>query len=76
MNDLFVQTEHTPKMSDGLIEATWKTLIALAAAAAICNSIISLSAHLDGARIARTSVDVAQAAAATTPSGLRGLAPQ
>jgi hypothetical protein len=37
-------------MSDGLIEAVWETLVALAVAAAICAGIISLSAHLNEAR--------------------------
>jgi hypothetical protein len=69
MNQLFVQTEQGSKMSDGLIEAMWETLVALAVAAAICAGIISLSAHLNEARIARTSVDMAQAAITATPSG-------
>lgn len=56
-------------MPEGLIKAMWETLVALAIAAAICAGIISLSVHLNEARIARTSVDMAQATAPATPSG-------
>jgi len=68
MNALFVQTEQRSKMSDDWIEAMWETLVALGIAAAICAGIVSLSTHLNEARIARTSVDMPQAAAAATPS--------
>jgi hypothetical protein len=40
-------------LSGGFIEAMWETLIALAMAAAICVSLISLSAHLNKAKTLR-----------------------
>jgi uncharacterized membrane protein YccF (DUF307 family) len=57
-------------MSHDFIEGMWEMLIALAIAAAICVCIISLSVHLNEARIARASaVETAQAAGATFRSG-------
>jgi hypothetical protein len=41
-------------LSDGSIEAVWETIIALATAAGICVSVISLAAHLDRTRMARS----------------------
>jgi hypothetical protein len=65
-----VGNEHERTMSDGFIEATFETLFALAIAAAICVGVISLSVHLNEARNARgPAADMAQAAAATGPSG-------
>jgi hypothetical protein len=49
-------------LSSGLIETMWETLIALAMAAAISISVISLSAHLNEAQKLR------QAGASTTQS--------
>ena len=48
-----VRNEHGPTMSGGFMEAMFDTLIALAIAAAICVGVISLSVHLNEARIAR-----------------------
>jgi hypothetical protein len=65
-----VGNEHERTMSDGFIEATFETLFALAIATAICVGVISLSVHLNEARSARgPAADMAQAAAATGPSG-------
>jgi hypothetical protein len=55
-------------MSDGLIEAMWETLVALAVAAAICIGITSLSACLNEARTTRASADTAHAAGITETS--------
>jgi hypothetical protein len=46
---------HLDLLSGGFIEATWDTLIALAMAAAICISLISLSTHLNKAKTLRES---------------------
>jgi uncharacterized membrane protein YccF (DUF307 family) len=63
MKHLFINVG--PKMSGDFIEGMWEMLIALAIAAAICVSMISLSIHLNETRIARASaVETAQAAAA------------
>ena len=42
--------------SDGFLEAMLETLIALAIVAAICVSVMSLSAHLNNARTARAAL--------------------
>jgi len=71
MNHLSVGNEDGPTMSDGFIEAMLETLVALAVAGAICVGLISLSVHLNEARIARgLAAGTAQAAAATVPSGV------
>ncbi len=41
------------KLSDGFVEGMWDTLIALAMAAGICVSVISLASHLNETRAAR-----------------------
>lgn len=70
-----VGNEHGWPMSGGLIEAMFETLFGLAIAAAICVGVISLSVHLNEARTARgPAADMAQAAAATGPSGVAGAA--
>ena len=53
-------------LSDGFIDALWETLIALATAAGICVSVISLAAHLDETRAARSAVGLPAAAGAPT----------
>jgi hypothetical protein len=70
MNHEFVGAEHRPTLSGSFVEALCETLVALAIAAAICVGVTSLSVHLNETQIARASAaDMAQAAAATTPSG-------
>jgi hypothetical protein len=41
-------------LSDSVVETWWETLIALATAAGICVSLISLAGHLNEARAARS----------------------
>jgi hypothetical protein len=41
-------------LSDSVVETWWETLIALATAAGICVSVISLAGHLNEARTARS----------------------
>jgi hypothetical protein len=41
-------------LSDGFVETLWETLIALATAAGICVSVISLAGHLNEVRAARS----------------------
>ena len=53
-------------LSDGFVEALWETIIALATAAGICVSVISLAAHLDETRAARSAVGLPSAASAPT----------
>jgi hypothetical protein len=66
MNHEFVETDHCPTMSGGLIESTLETLVALAIAVTICVGTISLSVHLNETQITRASAaDTAQAAAMT-----------
>jgi hypothetical protein len=43
-------------LTGGFIEAMWETLIALTMVAAICISLISLSAHLNKAKTLREAV--------------------
>ena len=52
--------------SDGFVEALWETIIALATAAAICVSLISLASHLNETRAARSEVGPSIAASAPT----------
>jgi len=60
-------------MSDGYIEEIWETLIALATAAAICISVISLAVHLNETRAARGTESSMQAHdAADCPRALAG----
>jgi hypothetical protein len=42
-------------LSDGFVEALWETMIALATAAGICVSVISLAAHLNETRAVRSA---------------------
>ena len=42
-------------LSDGFVEALWETLIALATAAGICVSVISLAAHLNEMHAVRSA---------------------
>ena len=62
-------------MSEGFIEAMLETLIALATAAAVCVSVISLSAHLNEARTAPAAVAGATppTAEGPLPSGVAGV---
>ena len=59
-------------LSDGFVEVLWETMIALATAAGICVSIISLAAHLNETRAARSEGEPSIAAGAPTagPAGL------
>jgi hypothetical protein len=60
--------------SEGFAEALWETIIALATAAGICVSLISLAAHLNETRAVRSAGEAAVAASAPTAgvSGLNG----
>ena len=53
-------------LSDGFVEALWETMIALATAAGICVGVISLAAHLNDTRAARSPVLPSAAASAPT----------
>ena len=61
-------------LSDGFVEALWETMIALATAAGICVSVISLAAHLNETRATRSAGEASVAASAPTAgvSGLNG----
>ena len=52
-------------LSDGFVEALWETMIALATAAGICVSVISLAAHLNEMRSVRSAGDASVAASAS-----------
>lgn len=53
-------------LSDRIVETLWETLIALATAAGICVSVISLAGHLNEARAARSDALSVTAGAPTT----------
>jgi hypothetical protein len=53
-------------LSDGYVEALWETIIALATAAGISVSVISLAAHLNEARTLRSADGPSVAASAPT----------
>jgi hypothetical protein len=53
-------------LSDSIVETLWETLIALATAAGICVSVISLAGHLNEARAARSGAPSVTASAPTT----------
>jgi hypothetical protein len=55
-------------MSDGFVEALWETLIALATAAGICVSVISLAAHLNEMHAVRSAGEPSVAPSAPTAS--------
>ncbi len=59
-------------LSDGFVEALWETLIALTTAAGICVTVISLAAHLNETRAARSEGGPSNAAGAPT-AGIAGL---
>jgi hypothetical protein len=59
-------------LSDGFVEALWESIIALATAAGICVSVISLAAHLNETRTARSEGGPSIAAGAPT-AGITGL---
>jgi hypothetical protein len=59
-------------LSDGFVEALWETMIALATAAGICVSLISLAAHLNETRASRSAGEPSIAARAPT-AGVMGL---
>jgi hypothetical protein len=64
---------------DGLIEAIWETVIALAMVVAISVSVISLAAHLNEARTAIEATQAAPTRAAAhpgSPSDVAGLGVQ
>jgi hypothetical protein len=52
-------------LSDGVVEVLWETMIALATAAGICVSVISLAAHLNETRAVRSAGDGSVAASAS-----------
>jgi hypothetical protein len=52
-------------LSDSIVETLWETLIALATAAGICVSVISLAGHLNEARAARSGAPSVTASAPT-----------
>jgi len=58
--------------SDGFVEALWETMIALATAAGICVSVISLAAHLNEMRAMRSAGDASVAASASM-TGVAGV---
>jgi hypothetical protein len=53
-------------LSDGFVETLCETLIALATAAGICVSVISLAGHLNEARAARSGEPSVTASASTS----------
>jgi hypothetical protein len=55
-------------LSDGFVEALWETIIALATAAGICVSIISLAAHLNEMHAVRSAGESSIAPSAPTAS--------
>lgn len=57
-------------LSDGSVEALWDTLIALAMAAGISVSVISLAAHLNEARAVRSASSVSASALSVGVAGL------
>ncbi len=61
--------------ADGLAEALWETMIALAMAAAICIGVVSLAAHLKESRNVIESAGAAagRQAAVNTQSDVAGL---
>jgi hypothetical protein len=61
-------------LSDDFVEVLWETLIALATAAGICVSVISLAAHLNETRATRSAGEASVAASAPSAgvSGLNG----
>jgi len=59
-------------LSDSFVEAMWETVIALATAAGICVSVISLAAHLNETRAVRLAGEPSVAAGAPT-AGIAGL---
>jgi hypothetical protein len=72
MDHRFTRTDGEPKFgmpSEGFVETMLETLITLAAAAAICISMVSLAAHLNEVRVVRS------AAAATAPAGMADIGP-
>ena len=58
-------------LPDGFVEALWETMVALATAAGICVGIISLAAHLNETRAARSASEPSIAASAPA-AGLEG----
>jgi hypothetical protein len=59
-------------LSDSFVEAMWETVIALATAAGICVSVISLAAHLNETRAVRSAGEPSVVAGAPT-AGIAGL---
>jgi hypothetical protein len=59
-------------LSHGFVEALWETMIALATAAGICVSVISLAAHLKETRAVLSAGEPSIAASAPT-AGVAGL---
>lgn len=53
-------------LSDGFVEALWETVIALATAAGICVSVLSLTSHLNETRAVRSAVGPSVATTAST----------
>ena len=53
-------------LSDSFVEAMWETVIALATAAGIVASVISLAAHLNETRAVRSAGEPSIAASAPT----------
>jgi hypothetical protein len=59
-------------LSEGFVEALWETMIALATAAGICVSVISLAAHLSEMHAVRSAGEPSIAPSALT-AGVAGL---
>jgi hypothetical protein len=64
----------TSIVSDGFVEALLETMVALATAAGICVSVISLAAHLNETRALRSAGDASVSASASM-TGVVGAAP-
>ena len=58
-------------LPDGFVEALWETMVALAMTAGVCVGIISLAAHLNETRAARSASEPSVAVSAPT-AGLEG----
>jgi hypothetical protein len=62
-------------LSDSSVEALWETMIALATAAGISVSVISLAAHLNDAHAARSAGSVTASAPMAGIAGLNSAPP-
>jgi len=66
-----MRSKFNSMLSDGVVEALWKTMITLATAAGVCVSIISLAAHLNEVSAVRSAGEASVAASLPT-TGIGG----